>query len=88
MRYDEPERIEFRHDPPGSRQERAGVNGWYALSAAGEGETRLETRLEIYVELPLPRAAGPAVRSAMEGVMATMGQRFSRGLVAHLERPE
>jgi hypothetical protein len=41
---------------------------------------------EICVDLPAPGAAGPAVRSAMKGVMATMGQRFSRNLIAHLEK--
>jgi hypothetical protein len=84
MTYDEPSRIEFEHDPPADGPERAGVNGWYALAAEGEGETRLETRLEICVDLPLPRAAGPAVRRAMKGVMATMGDRFSKGLLDHL----
>lgn len=84
MTYDEPSRIEFRHDPAGDRPERAGVNGWYALTAQGEAETLLETRLEICVDLPLPRAAGPAVRGAMKGVMATMGERFSKGLLDHL----
>jgi carbon monoxide dehydrogenase subunit G len=86
MTYDEPERIEFRHDPPEGQPERAGVNGWYALSSAGEGDTRLETSLEICVEMPIAGAAGPAVRGAMRGVMATMGERFSRNLLTHLEK--
>ena len=33
-----------------------------------------------------PRSRAPAVRSAMKGVMATMGDRFSKHLLAHLER--
>ena len=84
MTYDEPSRIEFHHEPPEGKSERAGVNGWYALTPADDEQTRLETSLEICVDLPLPRAAGPAVRGAMKGVMATMGDRFSRGLLAHL----
>ena len=84
MRYDEPSRIEFHHDPPEGKPERAGVNGWYELTPTDGEQTRLETSLEICVDLPLPRAAGPAVRRAMKGVMATMGDRFSKGLLAHL----
>jgi hypothetical protein len=86
MTYDEPSRIEFHHDPPEGKPERAGVNGWYALAPADGGQTRLETSLEICVDLPLPRAAGPAVRRAMKGVMATMGDRFSKGLLDHRAR--
>ena len=79
------ERLEFHHEPPGDEKERAGVNGWYDLSDA-DGGTRLETSLEICVSLPLPRAAGPAARSAMKGVMATMGDRFSKHLLDHLAK--
>lgn len=86
MEYDEPSRIEFHHEPPAGRAERAGVNGWYSLEQAGEGRTRLETSLEICVDLPLPRVAGGAVRATMKGVMAQMGDRFSTNLLAHLER--
>ena len=80
-------RIEFAHDPPRGRRERAGVHGWYNLAdtSVGEGDgVRLETSLEICVDLPLPRVSGPAVRTAMKGVMATMGDRFSKNLLAHL----
>ena len=79
------ERLEFHHEPPRDEKERAGVNGWYDLSDAAGG-TRLETSLEICVSLPLPRAAGPAVRSAMKGVMATMGDRFSKNLLDYLAK--
>ncbi|MEJ7833559.1 MAG: SRPBCC family protein [Nocardioides sp.] len=78
------ERIEFRHEPPHGSKERAGVHGWYDLSDAGPGETQLVTSLEICVDLPLPRLSGPAVRVAMKGVIATMGERFSKNLLAHL----
>ena len=81
----EQERLEFHHEPPHDQKERAGVNGWYDLSDA-DGGTHLETSLEICVSLPLPRAAGPAVRSTMKGVMATMGDRFSKNLLDYLAK--
>jgi len=77
------ERIEFRHEPPDGAKERAGVHGWYDLRDEGAG-TRLTTSIEICVDLPLPKLSGPAVRTAMKGVVATMGDRFSKNLLAHL----
>src|SRR4051812_34862275 len=52
MVLDEPERIEFRHDPPDGETERSGVEGWYALTEV-DGGTRLVTSLEITLDLPL-----------------------------------
>ncbi len=80
------ERIEFRHEPPADHRERAGVHGWYDLSDADESgqRTRLATSLEICADLPVPKFSGPAVRSTMRGVMATMGDRFSKNLLRHL----
>jgi hypothetical protein len=86
MVFEEARRIEFHHEPPDGATERAGVNGWYDLSDGPRG-TRLETSLEICLEAPLPRAAGPAVHAAMKGVMATMGDRFSKNLLDHLGVP-
>ena len=83
MTYDEPRRIEFRHDPPPGARERSGVEGWYSLDEADAG-TRLVTALEITLDLPLPRASGRAVRAAMHRVIDEMGERFSRNLLAHL----
>ncbi len=76
------ERIEFVHEPPNG-QERAGVHGWYDLSEA-DGGTLLKTSLEICADIPAPKFSGPAVRSTMKGVMATMGDRFSKNLLKHL----
>ncbi|MDI6912343.1 SRPBCC family protein [Nocardioides sp.] len=84
MTYDEPERIEFRHDPPPGRTERSSVEGWYSLTEHPAG-TRLGTALEITLDLPLPRVSGPAVRAAMTRVIDQMGDRFSRNLLAHLD---
>jgi carbon monoxide dehydrogenase subunit G len=83
MTYDEPRRIDFRPDPAPDVSERAGVEGWYALDEA-DGGSRLETSLAISVDLPLPRVSGGAVRSAMQGVVAQMGDRFSANLLARL----
>ena len=86
MTFTPRERIDFRHQPPDGARERAGVNGWYVLSDDERG-TRLATRLEVEVELPLPGLAAPAVTLAMKGVLATMGDRFSRNLLHHLGLP-
>ena len=83
MTYDEPSRIEFRHDPPAGATERSAVEGWYAL-AEHEAGTRLDTSMEITLDLPLPRMAGGAVRSTMCRVIDQMGERFSKNLLAHL----
>lgn len=77
------ERIEFDHEPPAGTTERTGVNGWYDLAEV-EGGTRLRTSMEVVAELPLPRVSAPAVTAAMKRVMATMGDRFSRNLLDHL----
>ena len=87
MTYDEPERIEFRHDPPDGERERSGVEGWYELTEVDEG-TRLVTSLEITLDLPLPRASSRAVKAAMGKVVDQMGERFSKGLLAHLDAEE
>jgi carbon monoxide dehydrogenase subunit G len=89
MVFAEPDRIEFRHDPPAGASEKAGVEGWYDLAPVdgpsdGGGATRLVTALEITLELPLPRVAGGAVRATMRKVIDTMGDRFSENLLAHL----
>ena len=86
MTLDEGVRIEFTHDPPPGTKERAGVHGWYALSdhPGPEGGVRLETSLEICIDLPLPKVSGGAVRSTMKGVMHQMGERFSKNLLDHL----
>ena len=86
MTFTPRERIDFRHVPQEGVREHAGVNGWYLLSDA-EGGTRLATNLEVEVDLPLPGLATPAVTLAMKGVLATMGDRFSRNLLRHLGLP-
>lgn len=87
MSYDEPRRIEFRHDPPDGATERSAVEGWYQLEEVDAG-TRLTTSLEITLDLPLPRASRPAVKRAMAGVIGQMGDRFSQNLLDHLGAEE
>jgi carbon monoxide dehydrogenase subunit G len=84
MTFDEPHHIEFTHDPAaGDGDESAGVEGWYRLTPRQVG-THLETSLAISVELPFPGVTRPAVETAMKGVVALMGQRFSHNLLQHL----
>lgn len=78
-------RIEYAHAPPIGSSERAGVDGWYELGDADDGGAHLAISLTVRADLPAPRAAGPAVRAAMRGVMATMGAGFSRNLLRHLD---
>jgi carbon monoxide dehydrogenase subunit G len=83
MDFDEPRRIDFTHDPAPGAEEAAGVVGWYRLAPRSAG-THLETSMTITVELPFPGLVRPAVNTAMKGVVAVMGQRFSHNLLAHL----
>jgi carbon monoxide dehydrogenase subunit G len=82
MTFDRPSTITFAHDPE-RPDERAGVDGTYRLTSSGAG-TGLAIDLAITVDLPLPSAARPAVQTAMRGVVAAMGSRFSANLVRHL----
>lgn len=86
MTFTDLERIDFEHAPPSGVREKAGVRGHYVLEEV-EGGTHLATLLEVTVDLPLPKVSAPAVRTAMKGVMATMGDRFSRNLLQHLGVP-
>jgi polyketide cyclase/dehydrase/lipid transport protein len=91
MVFTEPDRIEFHHDPPDGRHEKAGVEGWYSLAPADSSHgpaTRLVTDLEITLDLPLPKASGPAVRATMRRVIDAMGDRFSQRLLDHLGAEE
>ena len=88
MKYDEPERISFTHDPPEGRRERAGVEGLYTLEDVehdGEPATRLGIELTVRVDLPLAKVAKPAVKAAIDGVLASMGRGFSKGLLKRLD---
>jgi len=83
MKLDPPRRIDFTHAPPPGRRERAGAEGWYLLEEV-TGGTRLRISLTLSVDLPLARAARPAVERVMSSVMARTGERFSANLLRHL----
>lgn len=79
----EPERrIGFVHDE--SRpQEQAGVEGEYRIHPAG-ARTDVAIDIAIWVDLPLPRLARPAVEGVMSTVVAGMGLKFGQNLRRHL----
>jgi carbon monoxide dehydrogenase subunit G len=82
MTFEKQATITFTHDPE-RPEERAGVDGTYRLKPSGAG-TDLAIDLSITVDLPFPALARPAVQTAMRGVVAAMGTRFSANLVRHL----
>lgn len=82
MSFREHEWIGFRHDSRRT-EERTGVEGSYDLRPHAEG-SEVAIDLQIWVDLPLPRVAAIGVQTAMHGVIATMGQRFSANLRHHL----
>ena len=86
MTFDAPHRIEYTHAPPHGRTERTGADGWYELTEV-KGGTRLRISLTLHVDLPLARAAGPAVTRVMKAVMMRTGERFATNLLAHLGVP-
>ena len=86
MVFDPPRRIEYTHEPPVGRPERTGAEGWYELTEV-DGGTRLRISLTVRVELPLPRAAAPAVTGVMKPVMMRTGERFAANLLRHLGVP-
>ena len=84
MEFDEKSRIEFTHDPPQGQDEKAAAEGTYHLKDAGPGKTDLSIELTLQIDLPLPRAAAPAVGRVMRTVMNRMGQKFATNLMDHL----
>ena len=86
MTFDAPQRIEYIHQPPRGRHEPAGADGWYELTEV-EGGTRLEISLTMHVDLPLARAARPAVTRVMSSMMQRTGDRFATNLLRHLKVP-
>lgn len=76
--------IEFRHDPPPGRTERAGVDGTYRITRVEEGSSKLAIDLTMCVELPMPRVAAPVVERIIATTMGRTGDAFSRNLYRHL----
>jgi hypothetical protein len=59
------------------------VEGSYRLTEV-PGGTQLAAEMTMCVELPLPRAAAPAVQAVMKATMARTRDRFSANLLRHL----
>ena len=84
MDFDEPHRIDFTHDPAPGADESAGVVGWYALAPRPAG-THLETSMRDHRRpARSPASCARPSTTAMKGVIALMGQRFSHNLLTHL----
>lgn len=83
MSFTPMQRIDYRHEPPPDGHEYAGVHGSYQLTEV-PGGTRLFAEMTMCVELPLPRAAAPAVQAVMRTTMARTRDRFSANLLRHL----
>jgi carbon monoxide dehydrogenase subunit G len=83
MRFEDGSRIDYTHRPPNGVKERAGAEGWYELRDVSDG-TQLAISLTLCVELPLPRAATPAVQRVMRSMMRRTGDKFSANLLNHL----
>lgn len=86
MTFTDKSRIEFTHEPRRGAKERTGVEGCYSLEDVSQG-THLCIELTVDADLPIPRAADPAVRAAMKAVMATMGVGFERHFRRKLGEP-
>lgn len=82
MEFEEPRRIGFRHDPARA-EERAGVEGEYLITPVPDG-TEVSIDIEVWVDLPLPRLARPAVERVMGTIVAGMGYRFGQHVRRHL----
>jgi carbon monoxide dehydrogenase subunit G len=83
MHFDDKTRIDYEHEAPAGVTERTGADGWYVLEDV-DGGTKLSISLTLHVELPLPKAAGPAVKKVMNSTMARTGDKFSANLLKHL----
>ena len=85
VRPAEPDRVQPRAAASGHR-EPAGADGWYVLTEV-DGGTRLEISLTMHVDLPLAKAARPAVTRVMRSMMQRTGDRFATNLLRHLKVP-
>ena len=83
MTFDEGKRIDYTHAAPAGARETAGAEGSYRLADVAGG-TKLDITLTVTIELPLPRAAGPAVRAIMQKTMDRTGEKFASNLLKYL----
>lgn len=83
MRFEEPTRIEYHHDPA-CAHERAAAEGVYTLAPSADGGTHVSIDITITVDLPIPRIMRSAVETTMNVVIAGIGRGFSERLLRHL----
>jgi carbon monoxide dehydrogenase subunit G len=86
MRFSPGRRIDFEHEPPAGRTERAGVDGWYTLTDVADG-THLAISFTVRVQLPLSRVLAPAVTGVMHSVMRHTGDGFAKNFERRLGEP-
>ena len=90
MRFDDPQRIDFHHDPPAGATEHAAAEGIYELGEVAasddlpDGGTHVAIQLDVHVELPLPKVSRRAVERVMHRTTEKMGERFAVNLRRHL----
>ncbi len=77
-------RIDYHHEPPPGRTERAGVDGTYQITRVGDTASKLAIDLSLCVDLPLPGFSRRAVEKIMATSMGRTGDGFARNLYEHL----
>ena len=78
----------FDHAPPAGSRELVGARGTYTLTDRRDGRPGCTLSIDIAITtyLPVPWLSRPLVSSAMQMVIARMGDEFSRNLIAELRR--
>jgi hypothetical protein len=87
MTFNDGKCIDYTHAPPKGTTERAGAEGSYVLADV-PGGTHLDLAMTLRVDLPLPKAATPAVQKVMRATIDRTGQRFWTNLLTHLGATE
>lgn len=77
-------RIDYLHEPPPGRYERAGVDGTYLITKVDDDSCKLAIDLTLCVELPLPGFSRSVVEGIMGRTMGRTGDAFARNLYRHL----
>lgn len=77
-------RVDYVHEPPPGRSERAGVDGTYMITKVDDDSCKLAIDLTLCVELPLPGFSRSLVEGIMGKSMGRTGDAFARNLYRHL----
>lgn len=76
-------RIDYVHEPPPGRSERAGVDGTYLITKVDDDSSKLAIDLTLCVELPLPEFSRSLIEGIMARTTARTGAAFARNLYRH-----